>query len=124
MLMRSLAPTTRPPLILPAVLAAIADVAAARVRPVALTDFRKPRRSRGPFVDMRTPYSDGRCPAPPNRTLFTCLCKLGGADPLVRGRRPRRPAAVMRESEASGESGSRGSAPPLAPTAAPAALDR
>src|ERR1019366_1062492 len=60
MLMRSLAPITRPPLILLPVLAAIADVAAVSVRPVALMDFRKPRRSRDSFVDMRTPYSDGR----------------------------------------------------------------
>src|SRR5665811_1855137 len=59
-LMRSLAPITRPPLILLAVLAAMADVAAVRVRPVALTDFRKSRRSRESFVDMRTPYSEGR----------------------------------------------------------------
>src|ERR1039457_4537545 len=89
MLMRSLAPITRPPLILLAVLAAIADVAAAKVRAVALTDFRKPRRSSGSFVDMRTPYSDGRCPAPPNRTLFACLCKQD-AGTFMGQRAPRR----------------------------------
>ena len=40
--------------------AAKADVVAVKVRPVALTDFRKSRRSRESFVDMRTPYSNGR----------------------------------------------------------------
>src|SRR5450631_4357735 len=58
MLMRSLAPITRP-LVLLLVLAASAVVAAVRVRPVAPTDFRKSRRSKS-FVDMRTPYSDGQ----------------------------------------------------------------
>src|ERR1017187_1973856 len=71
-------------------------------RKVSIKDIKGPRYGRNPQVPFYSVKRDARWGRVLARGHYRETCGIGGADPLVRGRRPRRPARALPDADVVG----------------------